>query len=157
MMRFISADEKFRIGTSLCGGLSLIHYESFKAAPSLPLLKERFQNELSNYLHLGIHVMVSQNGKGELTVGDSHEYGLTFSPFDEVNINDLITTYLKTFAITDNWKLIQSWHGIYPKMTNGKTDVFLQAEEGVYIINGLGGAGMTLSFGFAEEVVETIT
>ena len=156
MMRFMSADKQFRIGTALCGGLSLIHYESFKAAPSLPLLKERYQNELSDYLQLGIHVMVSQNGKGELTVGDSHEYGLTFSPFDEVYINDLITTYLKTFALTDQWKLIQSWHGIYPKMTNGKTDVFLQAEEGVYIINGLGGAGMTLSFGFAEEVVETI-
>jgi hypothetical protein len=46
--------------------------------------------------------------------------------------------------------------GIYPKMTNGKMDVFLQVEEVVYIINGLGGAGMTLSFGFAEEVVETI-
>jgi glycine/D-amino acid oxidase-like deaminating enzyme len=52
--------------------------------------------------------------------------------------------------------LIQSWHGIYPKMTNGTTGVFLKAEEGVYIINGIGGAGMTLSFGFAEEVVETI-
>jgi FAD dependent oxidoreductase TIGR03364 len=157
MMRFVSAEEQFRIGTSLCGGLSLIHYESFKTAPSLPLLKERYQNELSNYLRLGIHVMVSQNGKGELTIGDSHEYGLTFSPFDETHVNDLITSYLKTFAITGNWKLIQSWHGIYPKMTNGKTDIFLPAEEGVYIINGLGGAGMTLSFGFAEEVIETIT
>jgi len=157
MMRFMHSNELFRIGTALCGGLSLIHYESFRAAPSLPLLKERYQNELSDYLRLGIHVMVSQNGKGELTVGDSHEYGSTFSPFDDAFINDLITTYLKTFALTDQWKLIQSWHGIYPKMTNGKTDIFLQAEEGVYIINGLGGAGMTLSFGFAEEVVETIT
>ncbi|HEY5405940.1 MAG TPA: TIGR03364 family FAD-dependent oxidoreductase [Ginsengibacter sp.] len=156
MMRFINTKEPFRIGTSLCGGLSLIHYESFKAATSLPLLKERYQNELSDYLHLGIHVMVSQNGKGELTVGDSHEYGLTFSPFDETYINNLIITYLKTFALTDTWKLIQSWHGIYPKMINGKTDIFLQAGEGVFIINGLGGAGMTLSFGFAEEIVDMI-
>lgn len=156
MMRYMSNESKFRIGTSLCGGLSLIHYESFTAAQSLPLLKERYQNELSDYLQLGIHVMVSQNGKGELTVGDSHEYGKTFSPFDESYINDLIINYLNTFALTGDWKLIQSWHGIYPKMTNGKTDVFMQAEEGVYIINGLGGAGMTLSFGFAEEVVEII-
>ncbi|HEY8660706.1 MAG TPA: TIGR03364 family FAD-dependent oxidoreductase [Hanamia sp.] len=157
MMRFVNTVNDFKIGTSLCGGLSLIHYESFKAAPSLPLLKERYQNEMSPYLESGIHVMVSQNGNGELTVGDSHEYGKTFSPFDETHINDLIINYLNTFALTEDWKLIQSWHGIYPKMTNGNTDVFLKAEEGVYIINGLGGAGMTLSFGFAEEVVETIT
>jgi FAD dependent oxidoreductase TIGR03364 len=156
MMRFINTDQQFKIGTSLCGGLSLIHYESFKAAPSLPMLKKRYQDELEEHLRLGIHVMVSQNGKGELTVGDSHEYGSTFAPFDEAYINELVTSYLKTFAITDQWKLIQSWHGIYPKMTNGKTDIFLQVEEGVYIINGLGGAGMTLSFGFAEEAISTI-
>jgi hypothetical protein len=94
MMRFRSDDKQFRIGTSLCAGLSLIHYESFKATASLPLLKERYQNELSDYLQLGIHVMVSQNGRGELTVGDSHEYGLTFAPFDEAYINDLIVNYL---------------------------------------------------------------
>ena len=63
-----------------------------------------------------------------------------FSPFDEAYINDLISTYLQTFALTDDWHLIQSWHGFYPKMTDGTTDVFLKAEEGVYIINGLGGA-----------------
>ena len=157
MMRFVNAAADFKIGTSLCGGLSLIHYDSFKVAPSLALLKERYQNEMSHYLESGIHVMVSQNGKGELTVGDSHEYGLTFAPFDEARINNLIIDYLNKFALTDDWHLSESWHGIYPKMTNGKTDVFLKAEEGVYIINGLGGAGMTLSFGFAEEVVETIS
>lgn len=156
MMRFINNDNNFRIGTSVCGGLSLIHYESFKAAPSLPLLKERYQIELNDYLRAGIHVMISQNGKGELTIGDSHQYGLTFEPFDEAEINELIMKYLSTFAQTDSWKLLQTWHGIYPKMTNGQTDVFVKACEGVYIINGLGGAGMTLSFGFAEEVVENM-
>lgn len=154
MMRFMNSDKQFKVGTSLCGGLSLIHYESFKAAPSLPLLRKRYHDELNEYIRMGIHVMVSQNGRGELTVGDSHEYGSTFDPFDEAYINELITSYLKTFATTDTWKLIQSWHGIYPKMTNGKTNVFLQAEDGVYIINGLGGAGMTMSFGLAEEITD---
>lgn len=157
MMRFVNLQTDFRIGTSLCGGLSLTHYDSFKAAPSLPLLKERYQNELPEYLSAGIHVMVSQNAKGELTVGDSHEYGLNFSPFDEAKINDFILNYLKTFAVTEDWQLIQTWHGIYPKMIDGKTDIFLEAEKGVYIVNGLGGAGMTLSFGFAEEVIASIS
>lgn len=154
MLRFISETPGFKMGVSLCGGLSLIHYGSFKIAPSLPKLKERYEAEMSEYLQWGIHVMVSQNDKLELTVGDSHEYGLTFDPFDKVFINEMVLKYLKQFAVTDDWKMTASWHGIYPKMTNGATDVFLEPDEGVYILNGIGGAGMTLSFGFAEECVE---
>ena len=156
MMRFLSATPNYKMGTSLCGGLSLIHYNSFKIAPSLTALKERYEAEMSDYLQWGIHVMVAQNDKLELTVGDSHEYGLTFDPFDKTFINEMIIQYLKKFALIDDWKLIQSWHGIYPKMTNGETGIFLQADKNVFIINGLGGAGMTLSFGFAEECVEKI-
>ena len=156
MLRFISNTSTERIGVSLCGGLSLIHYNSFKVSPSLPKLKARYEAELEDYLQLGIHVMVSQNQKGELTVGDSHEYGLTFDPFDKTYINNLIQNYLNQFAVTHNWQLVDSWHGIYPKMTNGDTDVFLQPDKDVYIINGLGGAGMTLSFGFAEECIKVI-
>lgn len=156
MMRFINENANFKIGTALCGGLSLIHYNSFKVAPSLPLLKNRYENELTEYLRLGIHVMVSQNGNGELTVGDSHQYGLTFDPFDEAAVNEMIVDYLRTFAVINNWKLLQSWHGIYPKMANGETDIFLEVGKNIFIVNGLGGVGMTLSFGFAEEVIELI-
>ena len=156
MMRFKTADEDFNIGTSLCGGLSLIHYSSFTAAPSLLKLRERYQQDMAEYLKWGIHVMVAQNNKGELTVGDSHEYGLTLDPFDQSFINNLITTYLQQFALTDNWQLIQTWNGIYSKMTNAQPGILLQPDAGVYIINGVGGAGMTLSFGFAEEIVASI-
>ena len=53
---------------------------------------------MKSYLDHGIHVMVSQNGKGELTIGDSHEYGLSHDPFDNDDINRLILAYLKKFA-----------------------------------------------------------
>ncbi len=156
MMRFVSEDKSFRIGTSLCGGLSLIHYKSFLAAPSLSVLEKRYTAEMPEYLENGIHVMVAQNSKGDLTVGDSHRYGPVFEPFDVSDINDLIIQYLKQFMVTDSWRLTQSWNGIYPKMTNEETDLFSQPDAGVFIINGLGGAGMTLSFGFAEEVINKI-
>lgn len=154
MMRLESQPGNWRIGPALCGGLSLIHYKSFKQANSLAALQSRYEQEMSEYLDWGIHVMVSQNGKGELTIGDSHEYGINLDPFDKEFINKLILDYLKQFASFRNWNLLESWNGVYAKLTDGATEIFLSPEPGVYILNGLGGAGMTLGFGLAEEVVE---
>lgn len=157
MMRLVAQPENWRIGPSLCGGLSMIHYPGFKIAPSLSALKKRYEQQFAAYLRWGIHVMVSQNGSGELTVGDSHEYGLVHDPFDKEIINHLILKYLCTFADSKDWKLVQTWHGIYPKMTNGATEFVAEAEPGVLVINGLGGNGMTLSFGLCEQVIAART
>jgi len=153
MMRLVSQPDEWRIGPALCGGLSMVHYPGFQSASSLTNLKKRYQEQYGNYLEWGIHVMVSQNGSGELTIGDSHEYGLVHDPFDKQFINILILDYLKTFASFKDWQLLQSWHGIYPKMTNGATEVIIEPNPGVTIINGLGGNGMTLSFGLCEQLV----
>ncbi len=153
MMRLEAQPDDWRIGPALCGGLSFIHYHGFKAAASLPGLKARYEREYAEYLKWGIHVMASQNGLGEITIGDSHEYALTFDPFDREFINTMILDYLGTFAQFKSPKVFQSWHGIYPKMTNGATEIVLRPENGVTIINGLGGNGMTLSFGLCDEVV----
>lgn len=154
MMRFTAQPANWRIGPALCGGLSLIHYKSFTAAPSLAALKRRYSEQMPGYLEWGIHVMVSQNGKGELVVGDSHEYGLTHDPFDRDHINKLIVDYLGSFAQFKDCRVTETWNGVYAKRTDGETDLFLSPEPGVYIITGVGGAGMTLSFGLAEELVE---
>jgi FAD dependent oxidoreductase TIGR03364 len=153
MMRLISQPDEWRIGPALCGGLSLIHYNSFKAAPSLGALRDRYASEMADYLQYGIHVMVAQNGRGELTIGDSHEYGLTHDPFDKDLINRLILGYLKRFACFRDWSVTETWNGVYAKLTDGEADLFFSPEPYVYVINGVGGAGMTLSFGLAEELV----
>lgn len=154
MMRFRSSHPGMKLGTSVCGGLSLIHYKSFAKASGLQQLEERYKEAMSEYIKHGIHVMVSQNEKAELTIGDSHEYGHSFEPFDSANINELIFTYLRQMVDCTQWQLIQSWNGIYAKMKNGETELCLSPAAGVYILNGLGGAGMTLSFGLAEEMVK---
>jgi FAD dependent oxidoreductase TIGR03364 len=156
MMRFVSNKPDYRIGTSVCGGLSLLHYKSFAASPSLEKLKSKIENTLPEYIKHGIHVMVSQNNYGELTVGDSHEYGLDFEPFDHHNINTLVLDYLKNMMHIEDWSLVQTWNGVYPKMTNNTTDLFLKVEPGVYLLNGIGGNGMTLSFGFAEDAISQL-
>lgn len=155
MIRLVNQPDDWRIGPALCGGLSMIHYPGFQAAKSLPALRKRYEEQFAEYLNWGIHVMVSQNGNGELTIGDSHEYGLVHDPFDKEFINNLIISYLKTFANFKDWKMMQSWHGIYPKMTNGETELIVEIAPGITLINGLGGNGMTLSFGLCEEYISS--
>ncbi len=155
MMRIIESEPR-RIGPALCGGLSLIHYASFKTAPSLHKLRNRYENEMSDYLDLGIHVMVSQNQFGQLTVGDSHEYGSAPDPFDRKLINDKILKYLQVFTSLNRPDLIETWNGVYGKLTNGETDLFYSPAPNVFIINAVGGAGMTLSFGLTEELLSSL-
>jgi glycine/D-amino acid oxidase-like deaminating enzyme len=148
----VSQPDHWRIGPALCGGLSLIHYRSFQAASSLPGLYDFFKERYPAYLDWGIHVMVSQNNLGELTIGDSHEYSLNPDPFDKDFINRMIMDYLSTFARFKDDSILETWHGVYPKLTNGDTELVTSPEPGVWIVNGLGGAGMTLSFGLTEEL-----
>lgn len=156
MMRLGVQPANVRIGPALCGGLSLIHYNSFKAAGSLPALRAKLDEKYPDYIKWGIHVMASQNQEGMLTIGDSHEYGLTHDPFDKTFINKLVLNYLSTFAHFPGNTVAESWNGIYPKLTNGQANMILQVNNGIYIINGLGGAGMTLSFGVCENVIGNI-
>jgi FAD dependent oxidoreductase TIGR03364 len=156
MMRTIAQPDSWRMGAAICGGLSLTHYKSFSASTSLPKLKERYENELSEYIDYGIHVMACQNEQGQITIGDSHEYGLTPEPFDQDKINNLILSYLNSIAVFKDLKIAESWNGIYSKLTNGDSEIFFSPEKSVFILNGLGGAGMTLSFGLAEEIIHNL-
>lgn len=152
MLRTISQADGWSTGPALCGGLTLTHYGSFEECSSLAALKKRIENEMPDYVKWGIHVMISQNGLGEVTIGDSHEYGLTPDPFDRDEINQLILRYLQRFCKLQDPHISQTWNGIYAKL-KGKTEFVSRPESGVLIVNGLSGAGMTLSFGLAEELV----
>ncbi|MEM9324128.1 MAG: TIGR03364 family FAD-dependent oxidoreductase [Bacteroidota bacterium] len=144
----------FELGPSLCAGLTLRHYDSFEQCPSVPLVDGRYDQENIDFRNFGVHVLLSQNAQGELIIGDSHEYGMDLYPFDRNDIDQLILGYLATFFKPRDLLITERWHGIYPKMTNGETHVVLRPDPGVTIVNGLGGAGMTLSLGLAERVLE---
>lgn len=155
MMRTSPQPQGYRIGPALCGGLTLTHYAAFADCPSLPVLKQRIQAELPFAVDWHIHVMMSQNGLGELILGDSHEYALTFDPFDRTDINQFVLNYLRGFAQVPCLDIAATWHGIYAKLP-GKTEFVAHPAPGVTLVNGLSGAGMTLSFGLAEEVMTTV-
>ena len=153
MLSTVSQGEDFNMGAMLCGGLTLRHYTSFQNCPTLPQLSARFDIEEPRFKEYGIHVLVSQNSWGELILGDSHEYGLALDPFDKEEINSLIINYLQSFAEIPDMAIADRWHGIYPKL-NGQSEFIIEPENGVTIVNAMSGAGMTLSFGLADEIVQ---
>jgi FAD dependent oxidoreductase TIGR03364 len=152
MMRTGPQPNGFNIGVPLCGGLTLTHYAAFAGCPSLGSLKQRIEQETPHFPQWGIHVMVSQNALGELVIGDSHEYGNNPEPFDKTEINQYILEYLQGFVRVPSLQIAETWHGVYAKLA-GETEFVTQPETGVTIVNALSGAGMTLSFGLAEEVI----
>jgi FAD dependent oxidoreductase TIGR03364 len=152
MMRSQAYGTEWRLGPMLAAGLTLRHYASFANCPSLPALCRRVADESPWFDRLGIHVLVAQNGRGELTIGDSHEYGEQIEPFDKAEIDEWILSYLNTFLEAPNLRIASRWHGTYAKHPTLPYCVIDLAPR-VTAITGVGGAGMTLSFGLAEQAV----
>ena len=150
MMRTIQQPNSWRIGPHLAGGLTLRHYPNFNQCPTLKVLQQRIAQESPELDRLGIHVMASQNHFGQVVLGDSHQYGDQVEPFDTCDIDTYITEELKKIIQLPTWELQAHWHGVYAKYSDGL--VFEQAVvPGVRVFTGLGGNGMTLSFGLAED------
>ena len=134
----------------IASGLTLRHYTSFNACPSIDLLKQRIKTESPELDQFGIHVMASQFQSGEVILGDSHEYGKDISPFDKIEIDELMIRELKQVIRLNDWTVKEKWHGIYAK----HPDLPVYEEEinpTVALFVGTGGAGMTMSFGLADN------
>jgi hypothetical protein len=99
--------------------------------------------------------LVSQTAHGEVTLGDSHEYGLCPDVFNKEEIDHLILRYISGFLKAPHLNIAQRWSGIYARHP-ALPYVALEPEPGVHIISSPGGAGMTLSFGIAERTMEAL-
>jgi FAD dependent oxidoreductase TIGR03364 len=134
----------------LASGLTLRHYTSFQSCTSLAAVKARVTAAAPELDRFGIHVMASPFPNGDVTLGDSHEYGDDITPFNKAEIDDLILRECgKVFRLTPG-AVVQRWNGVYAKHP---TVPVYQAEPapGVQVFVGTGGAGMTMSFGLADH------
>lgn len=152
MMRSQTFGDALRIGPMLAAGLTLCHYKNFQDCPSLPALRQRFADEMPDYVRYGIHVMASQHARGAITIGDSHEYNEAIAPFDKEEINELILAYLRTFLHIPNLQIVERWNGVYAAHTDELCWTNRPA-PGAMIVASPSGRGMTMSFGIAEKIV----
>jgi D-hydroxyproline dehydrogenase subunit beta len=153
MMRTQPQPRGWMLGPSLAFGLTFKHYPTFQICSSLRALGERISREMPEFERWGIHVMVSQNSSGELTIGDSHEYGLAVDIFDKPAVNDLILDYARQYLRVPKLEIAENWHGVYAKHPEHAYMRFSPA-EGVRVITVTSGIGMTMSFGIAEQTFQ---
>ncbi len=153
MMRTRPQPEGWLLGPALAAGLTLRFYDSFRICQTLPTLERRIAAELAEYDRWGIHVLVSQTAAGELTIGDSHEYGTAIDPFDRTEIDDLILTYVRGFLAAPVTEIAEHWHGVYAKHPD-QPYLSLAPAPNARVVTAVGGSGMTLSFGLAEQTAK---
>jgi FAD dependent oxidoreductase TIGR03364 len=150
MMRTVAQPRGWQLGPSLAFGLTFKHYPTFQICDSLNALKARIAQETPEFDKFGIHVMVSQNARGELTIGDSHEYSLAFNIFDNPEINRLILSYTKDYLRVPTLEIAETWHGVYAKHPQ-HSFLSVSPTPGVRVVTVTSGIGMTISFGLAEQ------
>ena len=150
MLRTVPQAGGWRIGPMLAGGLTLRHYAAFGVCRSLDALKQRIAAETPELNRYGVHVMASQNGLGEVILGDSHEYGAEVTPFDKTCIDELILRELRRMIDLPDWTIGERWHGVYP-VAPDTVQFVAEPEPQVHLAIASGGCGMTMSFGLAER------
>jgi D-hydroxyproline dehydrogenase subunit beta len=150
MMRTVPQPQNWQLGPSLAFGLTFKHYPTFQICSSLPALKDRIARESPELEKFGIHVMVSQNARGELILGDSHQYGLAVNIFDDPAIDRLILDYAKTYLRVPALEIAETWHGVYAKHPQHPL-LSISPAPGIRVVTVTSGIGMTMSFGLAEQ------
>jgi FAD dependent oxidoreductase TIGR03364 len=150
MLRTVQQPENWQLGPSLAFGLSFRHYPTFGICDSLAALKARVAHETPEFDEWHIHVMASENSTRQITLGDSHEYGLAVDIFDRTRINDLILQYAREYLRVPDLRIAETWHGVYAKHPE-KPFLRLAPADGVRVVVVTSGIGMTLSFGLAEQ------
>jgi hypothetical protein len=131
--------------------LTLAHYGNFQICESLEAFKAKVAREMPEYEKWHIHVLVSQHENGDLTIGDSHEYGESISPFNHEEVDGLILAYLNRFLPTSEFDVVERWYGVYAKSLN-QPCLVIDLAPGLTAVVGAAGAGMTLSFGIANQL-----
>jgi FAD dependent oxidoreductase TIGR03364 len=154
MLRTVPQPAGYAPGAIYSSDLTLCHYPAFRACPSTARLRARLEAELPAHAAWGVHVLAAPHFDGSLTVGDSHEHGEDFDPEWRTDVEQLILAALAEFLRLPDPRVASRWHGTYLRSTRGETQVVVQPQERVTLVTALGGLGMTLSWGLAQQTVD---
>jgi glycine/D-amino acid oxidase-like deaminating enzyme len=104
----------------------------------------------------GMQLLCVQRLHGGLTIGDTHSYEEPFdfaldpAPYEHLQARVECILGRSLPAVR------RRWHGVYSVATDGRIVVRERLDEGVWVVTGLGGRGMTLSPAVAEATLDEV-
>ncbi|MCX4750030.1 TIGR03364 family FAD-dependent oxidoreductase [Kitasatospora sp. NBC_01287] len=135
-------------------GFSLLRYGGFNACPSLPAVRERLTREHPELIGIGLNLMFTQRPDGTLTIGDTHAYDVTPSPFDQEELDAAVLRESARLLGAPELTVRERWRGVYASGTSP----FLVAApaDGIRVVSVTSGVGMTTALGLAPRVLDTL-
>jgi FAD dependent oxidoreductase TIGR03364 len=150
MMQTAPAGE--RLTTALADGDSMRYYPAFDlpARAGLP-------EPAPTTSEWGMQLLLVQRAAGGLTIGDTHTYD---EPFDFAVDEHLYEDLAARAEAVLGWPLppvVRRWAGVYTGVTDDRIYYRNTIDDGVVVVTGPAGRGMTLSPAIAEETWEELT
>ncbi|TDO44999.1 FAD dependent oxidoreductase TIGR03364 [Kribbella sp. VKM Ac-2527] len=152
MMQTAPLDEQ--LTTAVADGDSLRYYPAYQG-PALDALRQTPQPTVaaSNAMQL----LMVQRTHGGLTIGDTHEYAEPF-PFDvSSEPYDHLRDTVEQILGGPLPEITRRWAGVYSQATEqGEVVVRRTVADGVHLVTGPGGRGMTMAPAIAEASLEAV-
>ncbi|MFE1012414.1 TIGR03364 family FAD-dependent oxidoreductase [Streptomyces sp. NPDC058794] len=141
--------------TSVADADSFRYYPAY-ASPALDELNDR-QPQPATAAEHAMQLLMVQRADGGLTIGDTHEYEHPFA-FDTVeDPYDHLTGVVESLLGRPLPKIRRRWAGVYAQCTDKSRVVHRQrVREGVWLVTGPGGRGMTCSPATAETTANEL-
>ncbi len=155
-MMLLNKQRTVKLPGNILTGLTIRRYAAFKSVPETAQLEPQ-SADLQYLTERGVHVLFKQAWDGSVILGDTHDYTAASTPEgldwqSDMVLNRALIAEAQRILALDDWSLQSTWVGKYTQTRGGN---LLQHEvlPGVHLCMGIGGKGMTCSFGVAEEAV----
>jgi len=134
------------VTTSVADGDSLRYYPAYDV-PSRSNLPAQEEPGASSRMQL----LAVQRLDGSLTIGDTHEYHEPFAFDLQEDVYEELVRRATSLLGGPLSPITRRWAGVYSEATDGSLYFRRQVSEGVVLVTGPGGRGMTMSAAIAEE------
>ncbi len=139
-----------RLTTSLADADSLRYYPAYESAP-LAQLGDQTPVAAEHHLQL----LLVQRPDGGLTIGDTHASGEPFDFALSEDPTDELLERARRILGADLPPVQRRWEGVYAQCVDGAVCLREEIEQGVFMVTGPGGRGMTCAPAIASDTLQS--